>query len=110
MCETLGGFLHKAILRSGKKWFGQVWWYMPVIPALRRWRQEDREFQTNLGYMARPYLKKKQKTLSVRLPSCLFILGNICEIKVTSKDWSWCPLLQEQPRCPGRNDNHSSGS
>jgi hypothetical protein len=24
---------------------------MPLIPALRRWRQEDLEFEANLGYI-----------------------------------------------------------
>jgi hypothetical protein len=33
----------------------------PVIPALGRLRQEDHEFQTNLGYITRPYPKKKEK-------------------------------------------------
>lgn len=27
-----------------------VWWYMPVIPSLERWRQEDQEFKTSLGF------------------------------------------------------------
>jgi hypothetical protein len=37
----------------------------PEIPAHRRQRQEDREFQTNLGFLARPCLKKTKinKTL-----------------------------------------------
>jgi hypothetical protein len=30
----------------------QVWWYMTVIPALRRQRQEDFEFKISLGYRA----------------------------------------------------------
>jgi hypothetical protein len=32
---------------------------MPVCPALRRLKQVDHEFKTNLGYVARPYLKIK---------------------------------------------------
>jgi hypothetical protein len=31
---------------------------MPVIPVLRRLRQEDQEFKANLNYISRPYLKK----------------------------------------------------
>jgi hypothetical protein len=30
---------------------------MPVIPALRRLRQEDCEFNTSMGYIERPRLK-----------------------------------------------------
>jgi hypothetical protein len=38
-----------------------VWWYMPVIPALRRWRQEEAKFKTSLGYIGRSSLKPKPK-------------------------------------------------
>jgi hypothetical protein len=34
--------------------------YRPVIPALRRLRQEDLELDACLGYIARPYQKPKQ--------------------------------------------------
>jgi hypothetical protein len=30
---------------------------MPVIPALRRWKQEDQEFKVSLGYIVRLCLK-----------------------------------------------------
>jgi hypothetical protein len=30
-----------------------VWWCIPVIPALRRVRQEDHKFKTSLSYIAR---------------------------------------------------------
>jgi hypothetical protein len=34
-----------------------------VIPALRSLRQEDIEFETSLGYIARPCLKIKEEKL-----------------------------------------------
>jgi hypothetical protein len=33
----------------------------PTIPVLRQLRQEDHQFKAILGYMARPYLKKKNE-------------------------------------------------
>jgi hypothetical protein len=41
---------------------GQVWWSVPVIPALGRPGKEDLEFQVSLGYTVRPCLKEKNKT------------------------------------------------
>jgi hypothetical protein len=35
-----------------------AWWYMAVIPALKRLRQEDRESVASVGYIANPCLKK----------------------------------------------------
>jgi hypothetical protein len=29
----------------------QVWWGMPIIPALGRLRQKDQEFEANLSYL-----------------------------------------------------------
>jgi hypothetical protein len=45
--------------------------YMPVIPALRNWRQEDHKFETSLGYIVRPCLKKKKKKSTKTGPSSL---------------------------------------
>jgi hypothetical protein len=38
-----------------------AWWYIPVIPAPRRLRQEDCKFKVSLGYIVRPSLKKKKR-------------------------------------------------
>jgi hypothetical protein len=36
-------------------------WFTPIIPSLRRLRQEDLEFEGNLSYIARLCLKKGRK-------------------------------------------------
>jgi hypothetical protein len=38
-----------------------IWWYMPLIPALRRWGQEDCDFKGILGYIVGLCLKKTKK-------------------------------------------------
>jgi hypothetical protein len=38
-----------------------MWWYMPVIPALRRQRQEDHKIEASLGCIWRPCLKTTQE-------------------------------------------------
>jgi hypothetical protein len=40
-------------------WRNQVWWCTPVIPALRRLRQEDHELKASLNYIMSFCLKKK---------------------------------------------------
>jgi hypothetical protein len=50
---------------------GQVLWYMPVIPALWRLRQEDCEFEDSLGYIVRPCLKIKKKIQNMDLDRTL---------------------------------------
>jgi hypothetical protein len=35
-----------------------VWWQTPVNPALRRLREEGREFEASLGYIVRMSQKK----------------------------------------------------
>jgi hypothetical protein len=41
-----------------------TWWYILVIPAPQRLRQDHCELEASLDYLARPYLKNKteQKT------------------------------------------------
>jgi hypothetical protein len=36
------------------------WWYISVILAIRKLRQEDEESEAGLGYIERPHLKTKQ--------------------------------------------------
>lgn len=42
-----------------------MWWYTPIIPALRRQMQKDQEFDTSLGY---PCEFKASLVYTVRLP------------------------------------------
>jgi hypothetical protein len=41
----------------------QAWWFTPVIPALRRLRQEDRKLETSLGYIVGPCHKQTNKKI-----------------------------------------------
>jgi hypothetical protein len=43
-----------------------VWWWTPVIPALRRSRQGYREFEANLVYLERPCLKQNKTKMEKR--------------------------------------------
>jgi hypothetical protein len=42
--------------RNRKDILSWAWWYMPVIPELRRLKQEDCEFEVTLRYTATPCL------------------------------------------------------
>jgi hypothetical protein len=57
---------------------------MPVIPALRRLRQEDHEFEANLSYIARPCLKTKQEHITTVTIMMMMIMAsdNYC-IRIT---------------------------
>jgi hypothetical protein len=53
---------------------------MPLIPALRRLRQEGHEFKASPGYLERTSHKTKLKYKSVKSTVCLFVLV-VLEIK-----------------------------
>jgi hypothetical protein len=36
-----------------------MWWFMAIIPALGKPRQEDQEVEVNLSYIEKSYLEKK---------------------------------------------------
>jgi hypothetical protein len=38
-----------------------IWWYMLIIPTLRRLRQEDCEFKASLGYLVSLFPKTVSK-------------------------------------------------
>jgi hypothetical protein len=47
--------------RSFRFW-GWIWWCKPVIPATKRWREEDLGFRSvPANKCVRPYLKNKLK-------------------------------------------------
>jgi hypothetical protein len=35
-----------------------MWWFVPIIPALKRWRQGEHQFEVSLGYKTRLCIKK----------------------------------------------------
>jgi hypothetical protein len=51
----------QSLKASVKKKKRKMWWHKSVIPALERLKQEVRELQASLGYIARSSLSKKKK-------------------------------------------------
>jgi hypothetical protein len=56
------------VFLSHLKTSSQIWWYLSIIPALRKPKQRNLKFKASLGYLAssRPlgyiaYLKNKQE-------------------------------------------------
>jgi hypothetical protein len=40
-------------------------WCTPVIPTLRKWRQENCKLEASLGYIVRPCLKELKETATI---------------------------------------------
>jgi hypothetical protein len=61
-------------MQEGRKWESQIWWYTTVIPALRRLRQEDGEFEDSLGYsktLSQKTNAKKKEESGMKYLKCL---------------------------------------
>jgi hypothetical protein len=61
----LGNLLH--LLGIGtrgeeEKYESQAWRYTPVIPTVRRLKQEDKEFKASLDYRVRPERERERET------------------------------------------------
>jgi hypothetical protein len=53
--SVLGTSLHSFIFVANLNGFkNKAWWYMPIILVLKRLKQEDCEFKSSLGDIARP--------------------------------------------------------
>jgi hypothetical protein len=48
-----------------KEMSSQVWWSMPVIPALEGLRQKGHEFQASLGNIVRQCLKQRNRQMEM---------------------------------------------
>jgi hypothetical protein len=57
-CESYLGKRDRENNSTKKVMTSQAWWYLPVIPALRRLTQENPKFGVSLGYIVKPCLKK----------------------------------------------------
>jgi hypothetical protein len=45
-----------------------VWWHTPVIPGVRRLRQENHQFEASMGYIVKPCLKTTTKNTNKSSP------------------------------------------
>lgn len=53
---------------------GWVWWCLPIIPTLWRFRQKDpHKFKASMGYIVKRHLKKKKKKKKVTTLEKLFV-------------------------------------
>jgi hypothetical protein len=53
------------IITNRKLQRGQVWWFMPIIPALCRPKQKVHQFMASLGYITRSCPKRKEQNKTI---------------------------------------------
>jgi hypothetical protein len=65
-----------------------MWWYMPVIPVLRRLRQKDTEFKANQGHIMKPCLKKKKMpSAPIKRTPASVNRGGFARVPISSDIW-----------------------
>jgi hypothetical protein len=62
-----------------------LWWCAPIIPALRRPRQEDQEFKASLGYIVRSFLKPNKQIRLVHV--CAYVCVEDLLLSASYKVW-----------------------
>jgi hypothetical protein len=70
-----------------------VWWYISVVPVLRRWTEEDLEFKDSLGYIVKPYLKAKQNKTKTKE---LLFFGLLIEVPAPSCSYRYQLTLSSE--------------
>jgi hypothetical protein len=58
-----------------------IWWYIPVIPALRRLRQKDHNFKASLGQTVKPCLKNNKTMAGCQWLSPIILAIQEAEIR-----------------------------
>jgi hypothetical protein len=54
------GNVYNSSLKKDKE-INRAWWGMSIIPAPKKYRQEDCKLEASLGYILRSCVKKKKK-------------------------------------------------
>jgi hypothetical protein len=83
---------------------GQVWWYMPVIPASLEVEIGGSWSEASLGKIARPYSKKQTKAKMVQVVECLPSKPKVLSSKPSTAVVIIVPLLV----VPLSHMNHTS--
>lgn len=86
---------------------------MPVIPVLRRLKQEDLEFEASLGYSAKPHLTNKRQNQSFGEVAQLISTELVCVAIFTqhciTRAWWHTPItpaLGSRPSYSNKQNNN----